>query len=180
MWWNVSEGITGDENAKVKRKAELYAACCKENPHIAKFWSGRSQQCQNYRGHWKGQNLIFSLKYFWICMWARFEWPGQNPPWRILNLRENHKWKVFISCLWFGCEWKLLQQPLPARFCHWGWNAARNVLELSISLTTVEQTKLPVCAPKAEYSNPNTNFKLVNQFKYLMTAIFLWPSSSAE
>lgn len=120
----------------------------------------------------RGVKTWYSVSNTFEFIWVRFEWPDQNPPQRDLILREIHKWKDFISCFWFGWEWKLPAAATPCDLLSFGAEIAINfekVLQLSIS-TSVEQTKLPVCAHKADYRNPNTNFRLVIQLKYLVTA----------
>lgn len=73
----------------------------------------------------------------------------------------------FLLLIWMGVKAPSSSHSLWPSVI-WGWNCHKFWKSSPIS-TSVEQTKLPVCAHKADYCNPNTNFRLVIQLKYLVT-----------
>lgn len=179
MCWNVSEGITGDENAKVNCKAELCATSCRENQRSAKTCSRRSRRCWNYRRHWEGSKTDNQsqrlLKVSGLCEQTK---PHPGGFW--LQERFTRGRTLFIASD-VDVNESSQQQPLPAKLLSFGAEIlSEKVLELSISLISVEQTKLPVCASTSDFSNPNGSLRLVNQSKHLVTTKLPSPSFSAQ
>lgn len=165
MWWNVSEGITGDENAKVKHNTELQPPAA-EKTDISHKCGLKEASSARTTGDIRKVKTWYSVSntFEFACESGSSDQTKTHAGGFDFETDSNMEGLYFmlLTSIWLKTPSSSHSQQVSVI---WGWNTARNVPEVSIPQTSLEQSKLPVCAPRADDSNPNTNFRLVNQLK---------------